>query len=172
MSVTYIKSGRKKSLFSNQVFHSDDYVYAFFRFVMTCALVDKCRYFGGIICFRLQVETVGSSLRVVFRNCSCYGRGRLEVNVWSAPATDEVFCPIFLDTFAQSRKAPFKLRHVGPFVSLSVCIIAAPTGRIAVNFDIEDLRKFVEKIQIWLNRAKISGALREERSTFYCIRRH
>jgi hypothetical protein len=76
------------------------------------------------------------------------------VNVWCAPAKDEVIGPIFFDTFAQSQKAPFKLRHVRPSVFLSVCIIAAPTGRISMNLDIEDLRKFVEKIQIWLNRAK------------------
>jgi len=76
------------------------------------------------------------------------------VNVWCALTKDEVIGPIFLDTFAESQKAPFKLHHVRPSVSLSVCIIAAATGRISMNFDIEDLRKFVEKIRIWLNRTK------------------
>jgi len=49
------------------------------------------------------------------------------VNVWCALAKDEVIGPIALGVFAQSQKAPFKLHHVRPSVSLSVCIIAAPT---------------------------------------------
>lgn len=76
------------------------------------------------------------------------------MTVWCALAKDEVIGPIFLDTFAKSQKAPFKLRHFRPSFFLSVCIITALTVRISMNFDIEDLRKFVEKIQIWLNWAK------------------
>jgi len=81
------------------------------------------------------------------------------MNMWCTLAKDELIGPVFLDPFTQSQKAAFKLRHVRPSISLSVCIIAAPTGRISMNFDIEDLRKFVEKIQIWLNRAKKKRSL-------------
>jgi len=123
--------------------------------MVTCVLVDKYRCFGGIFCFFFRVETIRSS-RLVFysQKLLLLWTGRLEVNVWCALAKDEVVGPIFLDTFAQSRKAPFKLRHVRSSVFLSICIIAALTGRVSTNFDIEDLRKSVEKIQIWLNRAK------------------
>ena len=66
--------------------------------------------------------------------------------------------------FSIVRKIVYWLRNVRlSFCVYPPCIGAAPTGRISVEFDIGDsYEKYVGKIQIRLNRTKISDTLNED----------
>ena len=75
---------------------------------------------------------------------------------------------------SHSHEAPFSIiMFVCPPVCLSPCIIAAPTGRISLKFDIDVLHQNLSRNYkftiIW---AKISDTLHEDLSTFHCCWRH
>ena len=70
-----------------------------------------------------------------------------------------------------SREAPVSIMFVCPPVCLSAYIIAAPTGRISVKFDIDVLYQNLSRnyeYKFSSNWAKLSDIFHEDLSTFHC----